>query len=135
MSEEQPDTTMVSIACIKGCGVPVNVPMELLKEAAAAGRPFEARHDKCPGEGGEGLRTFRVEIRVAELVGRHPESNDEVWADITKVASSAEDKSFELALKPLTEQLNEVWTTKVVPLSVMVDADPPTLEEELRDEE
>lgn len=127
MADESEPT--VGIACLKGCGVPVQVPLSLLKEASDSGRAFEARHELCPGEG-ENFRYFRIEIRVMERVGHV--DDEEVWADLGLVGSGVvQDKSLEMAMPVLTERLNEVWTTKVTKLSPMVDAMPPTLEEEL----
>ena len=123
--EEDPEKPVqepgIPILCAKGCGEPVLVPMFLLEEATKAGIPFEAKHEKCPGEDGN-VRRFQIDIDVYELVG-----DGKVPIKVAHAGSGViEDKSFSAALPLLTRNLNVIWTKKIATLSGVVDASPPT---------
>lgn len=105
----------IRIACLKGCGEPIEVSEEQLEEFRKLNAPVEASHTICPRDV-EVLPSYKVMVTIYR---DEPDSEPVLLAKAGGVTNSA---TFIDGLPELSKQLQTAWQ-KVLEMAPIAEMD------------
>lgn len=102
----------MSIMCSRGCGYPLTVTDDVIKEAQALGVPINASHEAglCPGTPGKDPSynyRLRISVERAELVDGS--TDGQPWTTLIKNGGDADGDALSQVFDRLTEILSKQW--------------------------
>jgi hypothetical protein len=117
---EQPAEATLTLSCQK-CGRNIDVPLSLIQEAQALGRPLIFTHDVCPDDNdGAPLHRFRIFIKVTEVLSVDGNGDPTSEEDLTSMGATVEHRNFTMALPELSKRLGEQFA-QIQAMSGVID--------------
>ncbi|AZS07941.1 hypothetical protein SEA_KABOCHA_89 [Gordonia phage Kabocha] len=97
------------IMCARGCGYPIDVPIETMQEAQKAGQPVNVSHPagQCPGQSDVPRYKYRLRVTV-DRFPNVPGEPDEV-VNLIGSGATVEADTLSDAFDPLTDKFTEQW--------------------------